>query len=391
MSGSPLALTLVACAGALLCSHARADPDGALVGRNDSCYGTSGGRYRLKWEARGASFFDDFEFDTVDYNKGAAAYMNRSLAQKEGLVVAGDTHAIVRTGATKEGHKRASVKLVSKRNWTHFLLAAKFAHVPFGDGVWPAFWMNGAGGNWPNGGELDILEYANALTSKVAMHTGTQNQCKLDSYEVNKCGPFPDSNGMDYDCLTNYDSMKLGCGPTSNNGQRSGPRWAESPGVIALEWTRELIRAFFIPEDELPSDLTSDSPRPDAWDKWVIAYFPMAASERRNPGTCKSPEKVLAGQQIILNIGLCGDWAGSLFFPSPMAPDFFRRSWEQVMGKCTRSGTSSAEDCCTRFVTDARTDRFYEDKAFFNISWMKVFQLHEKRPSPTPRSETILV
>jgi beta-glucanase (GH16 family) len=31
--------------------------------------------------------------------------------------------------------------------------------LPYGKGIWPAFWTLGANGSWPMGGEIDIMEY----------------------------------------------------------------------------------------------------------------------------------------------------------------------------------------------------------------------------------------
>ena len=31
--------------------------------------------------------------------------------------------------------------------------------LPFGQGIWPAFWMLGNTGGWPQSGEMDIMEY----------------------------------------------------------------------------------------------------------------------------------------------------------------------------------------------------------------------------------------
>lgn len=30
--------------------------------------------------------------------------------------------------------------------------------LPYGQGIWPAFWMMGQTGNWPACGEIDIME-----------------------------------------------------------------------------------------------------------------------------------------------------------------------------------------------------------------------------------------
>ena len=55
--------------------------------------------------------------------------------------------------------------------------------------------------------------------------------------------------------------------------------------------------------------------QPDAWDNYVISYYPFAASESVAPGTCPDPHDVMAKQHLILNIGMCGDWAGVSALP----------------------------------------------------------------------------
>ena len=42
--------------------------------------------------------------------------------------------------------------------WTMGRFVAR-AKIPHGEGMWPAFWMGGAKGEWPSSGEIDIMEY----------------------------------------------------------------------------------------------------------------------------------------------------------------------------------------------------------------------------------------
>lgn len=60
----------------------------------------------------------------------------------------------------KDGYNYTSARLVSKNSY----LYGKFeicAELPQGDGTWPAIWLlaaNNAYGNWPDSGEIDIME-----------------------------------------------------------------------------------------------------------------------------------------------------------------------------------------------------------------------------------------
>ena len=100
-----------------------------------------------------------------------------------------DDYAILRVGARGNYLKRQSARLVSKKDWTYFLAAAHFTHVPMGCGVWPAWWTHchTEGVIWPNGGELDILEHAGDLPGKVSFHTGAANDCTLSESVTNAC------------------------------------------------------------------------------------------------------------------------------------------------------------------------------------------------------------
>ena len=58
-----------------------------------------------------------------------------------------------------EGHPVSSASLTTrgKASWTYGKIEVR-AKIPTGRGAWPAIWTLGAGGRWPEDGEIDIME-----------------------------------------------------------------------------------------------------------------------------------------------------------------------------------------------------------------------------------------
>jgi len=319
--------------------------------------------YRLDWAAQGHSFFDGFNFVTQDMNHGAAHYLDRGEAMSARVIEAHGSFAILRAGQRDPvyKYKRYTAKIATTRSWTHFLAVMRFSHVPYGCGVWPAFFTLAPGKQWPNGGEVDILEYVNDDVSKTSFHTG--ESCRLSPGAVNKYGSMPDRNDMNYECKTQYPEH-LGCAP--NKWMRSGESWARNPGVLAVERTADALRIFFLPEGRVPGDLLAGAPRPDSWDRsLLVSYYPFSASG------C-SPS-VMTAQQFVLGIGFCGDWASKVWGDSGrcMAKTHNCRPVDPL------AEYAPEQDCCTQFIYDQDghhgTDSYLKSKAFFNISWIKIF------------------
>lgn len=355
---------------------------GWISSASGACFDRTGYNYTLSWAAEGANFFDDWKFGETDYTGGAVRYVSRDTAHRENLTQAFQDYAIVRPGGIENTTRlqRKSVRLSTHKNWTYFVTAMRFHHTPYGCGVWPAFWSNGASGNWPTDGELDMMEYWNDAVSEVSFHTALSKAdgCKLDKAQLRQkgCPQFEDVNNeflpwQAYDCQTDYAKRpfpRLGCAPTSDQHRPlTGKQYAENPGIIAAEWTHGFIKVFYIPEAEIPEDLTEGNvPRPDTWDKWIISYYPFAASERAHPGTCNlTGQALVSPQSFVLNIELCGD-RGSNSFPLSGCNSTLM---------CRRMEYARPGDCCYDYMTDAKkSSENIATKAFFNISWIKVWQ-----------------
>eukprot|EP00933_Yihiella_yeosuensis_P041890 TRINITY_DN3630_c0_g1_i2.p1 TRINITY_DN3630_c0_g1~~TRINITY_DN3630_c0_g1_i2.p1 ORF type:complete len:584 (-),score=60.89 TRINITY_DN3630_c0_g1_i2:277-2028(-) len=331
--------------------------------------------YVLDWKAAKESFFEDFQFITKSETHGAEWYLNKSEAFRLGVVSATDHGAILRVGDQQCPFKRRSVMLHSAQAWRPdkgFMLVMKYKHVPFGAGIWPAFWLVNSDVVWPDGGELDILEYANDDESKVTFHTN--KNCSIDQAQFNRCmsgnfraGTMDDTTVTS--CLTNYTGNLLGCKPKQI--RRTGKWFSENPGVIATLWDASGVSVYHIPEAEIPDDLSSDKPNPHGWNVWKIAYLPFAST-----GTCIDLAKP---QEIVLNIALCGDWAGGAWWKSKEA-----HSTQFLPPYCIPGHvTEPATDCCTLFMSSPTSEEYIKQRAYFDIDYIKVFVPEHDRDLPS--------
>jgi len=365
-----------------------------------NCSERGGHSYALDWKAQGPSFWDGWNYLQSELNHGAAEYLAREAANELKVTMAFDTHAILRPGPRGTYLKRTSAKLETKKKWKYFLMAMKYDAVPWGCGIWPALWTLSPDAQWPTGGELDILEYANDLTSRSALHVDpVANRCRLDSGVLNQpgCAKMADAENNftgDYDCATRYPD-NIGCAPNDVRRMLTGQEMAANPSVVAAEWTAQYVKIFRIPVVEIPADLLADAPRPDGWDRWLVAYYPFEQSERSSPGSCPNPGGVMKSQRIMLNLGFCGDWASKVWATSPCA-----NRGQNAAGDWSAKGPlmptecvavdpnnpqgetpAGPRDCCTRFIFDEGgaygTDAYLEKHGYFNISWIKVYQTAE--------------
>jgi beta-glucanase (GH16 family) len=73
------------------------------------------------------------------------------------------------------GQSYTSARLITKgrADWTYGFYEIR-AKVPCGKGTWSAIWMLGSQGEWPAGGELDIMEHVGKEPSRIlsTVHTG---------------------------------------------------------------------------------------------------------------------------------------------------------------------------------------------------------------------------
>lgn len=101
--------------------------------------------YVLEDNFSGASFFNNFDFFTAsDPTHGFVKYVDQATAQSQGLLTAADgspaTFGVDHTSILNAtGTGRTSVRLTSKKSYTHALIISDIQHMPGGIcGTWPA-------------------------------------------------------------------------------------------------------------------------------------------------------------------------------------------------------------------------------------------------------------
>ncbi|KAI0777300.1 concanavalin A-like lectin/glucanase domain-containing protein [Trametes elegans] len=163
-------------------------------------------------------------------------------------------------------------------------------HVPYGCTVWPAFWTKGP--VWPDDGEIDILEAVNLMTTnQMAIHT---NPGCSTSNAIQQSGQIGAA-----DCASNSGCTvkelkpnSYGAGFNQNNG-----------GVWATKYDVDGIYIWFWSRADVPAELTGNDKVVDV-SKWGVpsAAFPATP-------LCDIT-KFFTPQQLVIDIALCGVWAG---------------------------------------------------------------------------------
>ncbi|KAL8749892.1 MAG: hypothetical protein Q9184_006624 [Pyrenodesmia sp. 2 TL-2023] len=286
--------------------------------------------YHLQDDYSAANFFNMFNFDTFDDpTHGYVNYVDQATANSQGLLRTTNGQVTFGVDHTNiaSGRGRTSIRLTSKAQYTRGLVVVDLAHMPGSIcGAWPAFWMTGP--NWPNSGEIDIIEGVN---------TGSQNQITMHT------GPG---------CTLAGSSCQgaLGCHikpPGSNN---YGTNFNNAGGgVYAMEWTSGYINVWFWPRGSVPSDALGANPSPSTWGAATASFV---------GGDNCNIDQHFQNNHIVFTTTFCGDWAGSV--------------WGQ-------DGTCSAlAGSCQDYVQN-HPEAFAE--AYWTVNSLKVYKSDQDAPS----------
>ena len=156
----------------------------------------SWGEYAMVWS-------DEFEGNTLDESvwtmqTGGSGWGNNEkqyyTTRPENIRV---QNGCLEIEARKEEYEHCaytSARIMSKnkKTFTYGKMESRIKF-PGGKGTWPAFWMMGNSGNWPNCGEIDIQEHVGSIDARAsfAVHTVMKNGTKGNNWSKTQWFDYP--------------------------------------------------------------------------------------------------------------------------------------------------------------------------------------------------------
>ncbi|KAG2074808.1 glycoside hydrolase family 16 protein [Suillus decipiens] len=262
----------------------------ALASLVRSTYTPAYGVYTLTERVLGEGFYDSFNFENIpDPTHGRVTYVDRPTAQNLNLTYATNDVFILRADDTTilnpSNTGRNSVRIRSNNSY--------YEHVVVFDAIWET-----EGSDWPASGEIDILEGVNNLVpNQSTLHTS--HNCSMPS-DIAQSGTFKTTN-CDVSVADN-----VGCAVKLTKDPNSfGPEFNNNGGGrYAMERTSRHIKVWFWARSDpfVPLDISSGAPIIDPM------YWGTPAAHFVN--TECDFQSHFGGNNIIINLAFCGDWAG---------------------------------------------------------------------------------
>ncbi|KIY49974.1 glycoside hydrolase family 16 protein [Fistulina hepatica ATCC 64428] len=222
--------------------------------------------YTLQDWYTGDDFGNQWDFyNDSDPTNGYVNYLSKDDAESAGLFYVQDDGTTVLAvddyTSLSGGEYRNSVRISSQKTYSSGLFIADIWAMPHGCSVWPAWWS--VGPDWPDGGEIDVIEGVNLqTTNQFTLHT---------SSGCNSTSSSSDSS-VEYlaDLSTTQcayvDGDNSGCAFVDTDNRTYGHEFnMNAGGVYAHLWNAGGISVWFFSRDDIPCDITNKSPQPSTW------------------------------------------------------------------------------------------------------------------------------
>ncbi|EJF56379.1 2 beta-glucanase [Dichomitus squalens LYAD-421 SS1] len=295
-----------------------------------------GATYSQSDSHTGTGFLKSFTHEAIsDPTHGRVNYVDQSTALAKNLTFASGDTFIIRadhtTTLSSSGPGRDSVRLQSNKQYTTHVTIWNIRHMPQGCGTWPAVWEVGA--DWPNNGEVDILEGVNDQSpNQATLHTSSG--CSMPSSRDQS------GNSVGNNCDT-ASTNNAGCGVQVTQSNSYGPSFnSNGGGWYAMERTDTEVKVWFWPRNgNVPSDVANGETTIDT-DGWgqPFAYFPDTDCDINSH---------FGPQNLIINLTFCGDWAGAVF---------------------------DSDNCPGDCATYVNENPAAFTNAYFDIAWLKIYE-----------------
>jgi hypothetical protein len=151
------------------------------------------------------------------------------------------------------------------------------------------------GDNWPNNGEIDIIEgineqVGNSITAHTSSGCSVSGTRQTGQHITPNCDVNAANQTTNQGCQTRDNRYtSYGAGFNYNGG-----------GVYAVEWNSLFIKVWMFPRGQVPADALQGQPVPANWG------LPAAVFQ----GACDIDQHFIANR-IVFDVTFCGDWAGS--------------------------------------------------------------------------------
>ncbi|TAQ88813.1 hypothetical protein B7494_g2862 [Chlorociboria aeruginascens] len=295
-----------------------------------------------------SDFFTKFSFWDTSLNSdpthGFVQYVSEDSAWDKGLIGnGGNIYLGVDDKNTNQVNGRAATRLTSSTGYqSGTLIVADIAHMPGGIcGTWPAFWLTSEASDWPQEGEIDVIEEANnAANNQMSLHVSKQQgACTISTSPSmtatkDRWGDCTQENTGGCDA-NDFSPQSFGTAFNTNGG-----------GIYALDWTSSYIHIYFFPRSSSipsgPSGPLGAAPDPSKWGTPATSF----------EGSGCNLDNHVKNQHIIINTDFCGDWASGTWSSS---------------GCAASTGVST----CQEYVQDNPTAF---TSAFWTFNSLSVFQ-----------------